>query len=148
MLAGVADGGAHVVGAGAAGDQRRASIDGAVPDQSRLVIPLVARSQQTAPEALGEILDGTLAQLEAPAERHDRDHWLAGRRRVAAPSVRGTIVTASRRRSRRRRPGSATSAITTRAPSARNRRAYAKPMPDSPPVTFATLSASLMTGGG
>jgi hypothetical protein len=58
----------------AAGDQRRPSIDGTVPEQPRLVIPLVARSQQTAPEALGEILGGALAQFEAPAERHDLDH--------------------------------------------------------------------------
>jgi hypothetical protein len=44
--------------------------------------------------------------------------------------------------------GSATSATTTRAPSARNRRAYAKPIPAAPPVITATLSASLIPAGG
>ena len=50
-------------------------------------------------------------------------------------------------------PGASRSATTTpRAPSSANRQASARPMPDAPPVTTATLSVSSMgaiiAGGG
>ena len=45
-LAGEPDGQGHVVGAGAAGDQGRAPVDGPVPDPAGLVVALLTRPQQ------------------------------------------------------------------------------------------------------
>jgi hypothetical protein len=51
VVAGEADRPDHVVGPGAAGDQYRAAVDGAVPDPAGLLVALLARPQQRAPEA-------------------------------------------------------------------------------------------------
>src|SRR4029453_7537038 len=51
LLAGEATGHRDVVGPGAAGDQGRAAVDGAVPDPAGLVVALLARPQQGPAEA-------------------------------------------------------------------------------------------------
>src|SRR4029453_1797971 len=51
LLAGEAHGHGDVVGAGAAGDQGRAPVDGAVPDPAGLVVALLPRPQQGPGEA-------------------------------------------------------------------------------------------------
>jgi hypothetical protein len=54
VLPGEADRLDHVVGAGAAGDQRRPPVDRPVPDTPRLLVPLLAGPEQRAPEAAAQ----------------------------------------------------------------------------------------------
>jgi len=96
-LAGEADGCHHVVGAGAAGDQRRPPVDRAVPELACLVVPLLSRLEQRTTERGAQpgqrraVDRGTLG----PADRcgylshHDVPHARRHRRSV---SSNGTLA--------------------------------------------------------
>jgi len=67
--------GRHVVSFGTARDQARVSADRAVPHPSRLVVGLVARSNQLAVQVFREVVDRALIDVDASAaDRRQQGH--------------------------------------------------------------------------
>jgi len=95
-----ADGFNHVIGASAAGDQRRTPVDRSVPDSARLLIPFLARTQEGTTKACSQLPERPRVERRGGLDLADRHlflplKWYADCHATASRKAAGVSVSAT-----------------------------------------------------